>query len=68
MGLLLIDSSFVHVMSDYCCCEREVLWEREHSRIVRSSTGCEDQPCNWVRREGREEKRKKERDLQAKSR
>jgi hypothetical protein len=33
--------------------------------VVRSSIRCEDQPCSWVCREGRE--RKRERDLQAKS-
>jgi hypothetical protein len=43
-----------------------VITEREVC-VVRSSAGCEDQPCSWVRREGREEKREKERDLQAKS-
>jgi hypothetical protein len=38
---------------------------REPSGIVRSSAGCEDRPCSWVRREGeREEKRE---DLLAKS-
>jgi hypothetical protein len=36
---------------------------QEYSCIVRSSVDCEDQPCSWVRREGREEK---ERDMQAK--
>jgi hypothetical protein len=29
--------------------------------VVISSVGCEDQPYSWVRREGREETRKKER-------
>jgi hypothetical protein len=28
--------------------------------IVRSSTGCEDQPCSWVRREGRDREKKRE--------
>jgi hypothetical protein len=37
--------------------------EREHSRIVISSSGCEYQPCSLVRREGREEKTKKEREI-----
>jgi hypothetical protein len=32
--------------------------------VVRSSAGCEDQPCIWVHRE---ERREKERDLQANS-
>jgi hypothetical protein len=38
----------------------------EPSGIVRSSTGCEDQPYSWVRREGRESEEKKG-DLLAKS-
>jgi hypothetical protein len=29
--------------------------------VVRSSSRCEDQPCKWVHREGREEE--KERDI-----
>jgi hypothetical protein len=37
----------------------------EPSGIVRSSAGCEDQPCSWVRREGRD--REKREDLLAKS-
>jgi hypothetical protein len=32
----------------------------EPSGIVRSSVGCEDQPCSWVRREGREREEKRE--------
>ena len=32
----------------------------EPSGIVRSSVGCEDQPCSWVCREGREREEKKE--------
>jgi hypothetical protein len=28
---------------------------REHYCIVRYLAGCEDQPCSWVRGEGREE-------------
>jgi hypothetical protein len=28
--------------------------------IVRSSAGCEDQPCSWVHREGDREKREGE--------
>jgi hypothetical protein len=28
--------------------------------IVRSLVGCEDQPCSWVRREGRDREEKKE--------
>jgi hypothetical protein len=39
---------------------------REPSGIVRSLAGCEDQPCSWVCREGREREEKKE-DLLAKS-
>jgi hypothetical protein len=39
---------------------------REPSGIVRSSVGCEDQPCSWVHREGRERERRRE-DLLAKS-
>jgi hypothetical protein len=35
----------------------------EYACILRSSAGCEDQPCSWVCREG-EIKRKKEKDLQ----
>jgi hypothetical protein len=38
----------------YCCREREVFCCRRVS-IVRSSTGCEDEPYSWVRREGKEE-------------
>jgi hypothetical protein len=38
----------------------------EPSGIVRSSAGCEDQPCSWVHREGREREEKKG-DLLAKS-
>jgi hypothetical protein len=38
---------------------------REPSGIVRSSIGCEDQPCSWVCKEGREREEKKE-DLLAK--
>jgi hypothetical protein len=34
--------------------------------IVRFSAGCEDQPCNWVRREGRDKEENKE-DLPAES-
>ena len=34
--------------------------------IVISSSGCEDQPCNWLRREGRDREKKKE-DMLAKS-
>jgi hypothetical protein len=45
--------------------EREVLSKRAFC-IVRSSAGCEDQPCSWVRREGRDREKKKE-DLLAKS-
>jgi hypothetical protein len=51
---------------DCCCvikrvtlCEREVLSTRAFY-IVRSSIGCEDQPCSWVRREGRDREDKKE--------
>jgi hypothetical protein len=32
----------------------------EPSSIVRSSTGCEDQPCRWVWREGRDREKKKD--------
>jgi hypothetical protein len=39
---------------------------REPFGIVRSSVGCEDQPCSWVRREGRERERRRE-DMLAKS-
>jgi hypothetical protein len=46
-------------------CEREVL-SAEPSGIVRSSVGCEDQPCSWVRREGRDREKKRE-DLLTKS-
>jgi hypothetical protein len=46
-------------------CEREVL-SVEPSGIVRSSAGCEDQPCSWVHREGRDREEKRE-DLLAKS-
>jgi hypothetical protein len=28
--------------------------------IVRFLVGCEDQPCNWVRREGRDSEEKRE--------
>ena len=28
--------------------------------IVRSSAGCEYQPCNWVHKEGRERERRRE--------
>jgi hypothetical protein len=45
--------------------EREVLSE-EPSSIVRSSAGCEGQPCSWVHREGRDREKKRE-DLMAKS-
>jgi hypothetical protein len=38
----------------------------EHYGIVISSTGCEDQPCSWVRKKGRDREKKKE-DLLAKS-
>jgi hypothetical protein len=38
----------------------------EPSGIVRSSAGCEDQPCSWVHREGRDREKKKE-DLLAES-
>jgi hypothetical protein len=31
----------------------------EPSSIVRSSTGCEDQPCNSVHREGKEEEKER---------
>jgi hypothetical protein len=41
---------------DYCCREREVCCCRRVC-IVISSVGCEDQPCSWVRREGRQEER-----------
>ena len=40
-------------------CEREVLSTRSFW-IVRSSAECKDQPCSWVRREGRETKEKRE--------
>jgi hypothetical protein len=40
-------------------CEREVL-SVEPSGIVISSTGCEDQPCSWVCRDGRDREEKKE--------
>jgi hypothetical protein len=46
-------------------CEKEVLSMRALC-IVRSSVGCEDQPYNWVRREGRDREEKKE-DLLVKS-
>jgi hypothetical protein len=39
---------------------------QEPSSIVRSSAGCEDHPCSWVRKEGRERERRKE-DLLAKN-
>jgi hypothetical protein len=39
--------------------EREVLCVREVC-VVRSSAGCEDQPCSWVHREGREEEKERE--------
>jgi hypothetical protein len=45
--------------------EREVLSTRALC-IVGSSVGCEDQPCSWVHREGRDRERKKE-DLLAKT-
>jgi hypothetical protein len=35
--------------------------------VVRSSTGCEDQPCSWVRREGRKREERKREYLIAKS-
>jgi hypothetical protein len=35
------------------CVEREVC-------VVRSSAGCEDQPCSWVRREGERREKKRE--------
>jgi len=44
---------------DYCCCVREVLC-RESSLYSGSLGGCEDQPCNWVCREGKEREREKE--------
>jgi hypothetical protein len=37
----------------------------EPSSIVRSSVGCEGQPCSWVHREGRD--REKREDLLSKS-
>jgi hypothetical protein len=46
-------------------CERELL-SVEPSGIVRSSAGCEDQPCSSVRRKGRD-REKEEEDLLAKS-
>ena len=35
--------------------------------IVRYSTGCEDQPCSWVHREGRKREERKREYLLAKS-
>jgi hypothetical protein len=40
-------------------CEKEVL-SAEPSGIVRSSVGCEDQPCSWVCKEGRDREDKRE--------
>ena len=67
VGSELVLSSFVFVgygcvviLSD-CCCVREKCCVWKNSRIVRSLAGCEDQPCNWVHREGRYiEERKRE--------
>jgi hypothetical protein len=56
--------SLVVVVVHCVLCEREVLCVRAFC-IVRSSAGCEDQPCSWVHREGREEKERE--NLQAKS-
>jgi len=52
--------SFVRVMLLSDCCVREKCWVQETSGIVRSSAGCEDQPCSWVHREGREEEKERE--------
>ena len=35
-----------------CCCAREKCCVLENSGIVRYLAGCEDQPYNWVHREG----------------
>jgi hypothetical protein len=42
------------------CVERKVC-------VVRSSAGCEDQPCSWVCREGRKREERKREDMLAKS-
>jgi hypothetical protein len=51
-------SKFIIVMSDYCS-EREKHRGVREACFVRSSVGCEDQPCSWVCREGRQREREK---------
>jgi hypothetical protein len=53
MGSLIIcDDERLLLLREKYCVERAFC-------IVRSSTGCEDRPCIWVRREGRQREREK---------
>jgi hypothetical protein len=47
------------LLLSFLLCEREGL-SIEPSVIVISLVGCEDQPCNWVCREGRDREQEKD--------